>query len=929
MNYDVLVVGGGIAGMESSLTLGDMGYKVLLVEKEASIGGKMVLLSKVFPTLDCASCISTPKMASTAHHPNITVVTSSEIEEIIKRDEGDFQVKLHMKSTYVNSAACTGCGECELACTVARSDPFNFDLIAHRAIHIPFPQAVPKKAVMVREGTSPCSFTCPAGVKAHGYVSLVRSGKYEQAFHLHMEDAPLPGSLSRACYAPCEGECSRGEVEGTVPIRAIKRFMVDRYYANHAEPEYGPPETIPGKNVAVVGSGPGGLSAAYHLARKGYSVTVFESAAEAGGMLRYGIPAYRLPNDVVDRDIKNITALGVRIETESPVSSLESLEKQGFDTIFLAVGTMEGFKMGIEGEDLEGVTDCMTFLKLANTSDGMDLSGKTVMVVGGGNSAIDPARMAIRLGAEKVIIQYRRSRAEMPAHDWEVTAALEEGVELQVLKNPVRFIGENGHLNAVESLTMKLGEPDDSGRRRPVPVDSSEQSIPVDLAILAIGLKPSTSPFADELELNRNGTIQTNEETLQTSQPMVFAGGDAVTGPSMIVSAIGHGKRAAFYIDRLLKGESLDNITFDNRLPATQTSSVLSRFQSNHGSNGNGSRHNHVLPVIGLETPHASVSQRIPTEKREIPVTERIQSMAEVEIPFSEEEVRYSANRCLDCGICSECHECVRVCPANAIDFNQRDEELIVDAKSVIISTGFNLFDAHLKPTYGYGKFPNVITAMQMDRILAPTRPYNHVIRPSDGKAPDNIAYVLCTGSRDRLVDNPLCSRVCCMYSIKQAQLILGALPLADVTIYYIDIRAFGKGYDEFYQQAQGMGVYFVKGKVAQISEKDNGNLDLQYEDIEGDGGLKHMEHDLVVLSTGFSPNIDSLRMFKNSYLEADPYAYVREIDEDINPGKTSINGVFVAGAASAPRDIPDSILHSGAAAAQTAAYIERMRAGQ
>ncbi|RKX24253.1 MAG: glutamate synthase [Candidatus Zixiibacteriota bacterium] len=929
MNHDVLVVGGGIAGMESSLTLGDMGYNVLLVEKEASIGGKMVLLSKVFPTLDCASCISTPKMASTAHHPNITISTSSEIDEIIKKDGGSFKVRLHKKSTYVNSAACTGCGECELACTVARPDPFNFDLTAHRAIHIPFPQAVPKKAVMVRKGTSPCSFSCPAGVKAHGYVSLVRSGKYEEAFRLHMEDAPLPGSLSRACYAPCESDCTRGELEGTVPIRAIKRFMVDHYYEKHPEPEYGPPETLLEKKIAVVGSGPAGLSAAYHLARHGYRVTVFESATKPGGMLRYGIPAYRLPNDVVDRDIKNITALGVCINTESPVSSLESLKDQGFDATFLALGTSEGMKMSIEGEDLNGVTDCMSFLKQANSPDAMDLSGKTVMVIGGGNAAIDPARTAIRLGAKEVIIQYRRSRAEMPAHNWEVTAALEEGVTLQALQNPVRFVGSNGSLEAVESITMKLGEPDDSGRRRPIPISGSEQRISVDLAILAIGLKPSTSPFARELELNRNGTIQANEETFQTSVNSVFAGGDAVTGPSMIVSAIGHGKRAAFYIDRLLKGEALDGITFDSRLPAVEASAVLSRANSDGGENGNGSGHQQLLPVVGLETPRAAISERTPTEKRELPVSERIKSMAEVEIPFTEEEARYGANRCLDCGVCSECNECVRVCPANAIDFSLRDEEQTIEVKSVIVSTGFNIFDAHRKPTYGYGKFPNVITAMQMDRILAPTRPYNGVIRPSDGKAPDNIAYVLCAGSRDQSVDNILCSRVCCMYSIKQAQLVMGSLPLADITIYYIDIRAFGKGYDEFYQQARGMGVYFVKGRVAQISELDTGNLDVQYEAIGGDGGLKHADHDLVVLSTGFLPNPDALRMFKNDDLEADTHAYVREIDEDINPGRTSIDGVFVAGAASAPRDIPDSILHSGAAAAQTAAYIERMRTGQ
>jgi len=921
MKYDVLVIGGGIAGMESSLTLGDMGYKVLLVEKEASIGGKMVLLSKVFPTLDCASCISTPKMASTAHHPNIAISTYTEIDEITKPDNDAFQVSLNKKSTYVNFSACTGCGECEVACTVSKSDPFNFDLIAHRAIHIPFPQAVPKKAVLIRDGTSPCSYACPGGVKAHGYVSLVRCGKYEQAFNLHMEDAPLPGSLSRACYAPCEGECTRSELEGAVSIRAIKRFMVDRYYEKHPEPDYSQPETIEGKKVAIVGSGPAGLSAAYHLARYGYETTIFESGDEAGGMLRYGIPGYRLPNDVVDRDIKNITALGVVIKTGVTVSSLEYLKENGFDAIFLGLGTMEGYKMSIDGEDLDGVTDCMTFLKQANSLERMNLKGKTVLVIGGGNSAIDPARMAIRSGASKVIIQYRRSRAEMPAHDWEVEAALEEGVELHALKNPVRFIGSNGHLEAVESLTMKLGDPDDSGRRRPIPVNGSEETIPVDLAILAIGLKPSTSPFANELELNRNGTIQVNNETLQTSQTSVFAGGDAVTGPSMIISAIGQGKRAAYYIDRLLKGESFDNIKFDNRLPPINVSSVLTRYESNSFNIDNPD-----LPPVGLETPRKSLSKRVPIENKNHPVNERIQSNIEVEIPLNEDEIRYSANRCLDCGICSECQECVKTCPANAVDLMLRDTNQRVEVSSVIVATGFNLFDAHRKPTYGFGKYSNVITAMQMDRLLAPTRPYNHVVRLSDGKTPDNIAYVLCTGSRDSSVDNPICSRVCCMYSIKQAQLIMGALPLADITIYYIDIRAFGKGYDEFYQQAKGMGVYFVKARVAQVNEKENGNLILQYEDIEGDGGLKEMEHDLVVLSTGFSPNTDSMQMFKSINLEADAQSYIREIDEDLDPGKTSIKGVYVAGAASAPRDIPDSILHSGAAAVQTAAYMERMR---
>lgn len=283
-DYDALIVGAGIAGMESALTLGDMGFKVLLVEKEASIGGKMILLSKVFPTLDCSSCISTPKMAATANHPNIKVLTYSEIDNISKKLDGSFTVALRRKPKFVDPLKCTGCAQCETSCTVAIADEFNSNLIARRAAHIAFPQAVPKKAIIDRKGTSPCSFTCPAGVKPHGYVSLVRAGKYDEAFHLHMEDAPLPGCLSRACYAPCEEECTRGKVEGPVSIRAIKRFMVDHYYGMHKEPEYGVPDKLNGKRVAVIGSGPGGLSAAYFLARSGYAVTIFESESEAGGI---------------------------------------------------------------------------------------------------------------------------------------------------------------------------------------------------------------------------------------------------------------------------------------------------------------------------------------------------------------------------------------------------------------------------------------------------------------------------------------------------------------------------------------------------------------------------------------------------------------------------------------------------------------------
>ncbi|MGW8284757.1 MAG: FAD-dependent oxidoreductase [Candidatus Deferrimicrobiaceae bacterium] len=898
---DVLVVGGGIAGMESALTLGDMGYKVLLVEKEASIGGKMILLSKVFPTLDCSSCISTPKMAATSHHPNVDLLVYSEVEGIEPQADGSFAVKLTKKPTFVDPAACTGCGDCELACSVAIPDKFNFDLVAGRAAHIAFPQAVPKKAVIDKTGTSPCSHTCPGGVKAHGYVSLVRNGRYEEAFRLHMEDAPLPGSLSRACYAPCEDQCTRSEVEGKVPVRAIKRFMVDRYYENHPEPEYGPPENRNGKRVAVVGSGPAGLAAAYFLARKGYLVTILEAGPEAGGMLRHGIPPFRLPREVVDRDIRNITALGVEIRTRTPVTSLASLTAQGFDATFLALGTMEGQELGIPGAELSGVYESMDFLKAGNAGGKLDVEGKRVAVIGGGNVAIDSARMALRMGASKVTIVYRRRRAEMPAHDWEVQSALEEGIGLAELTAPVRFHGEEGRLSAAEWISMKLGEPDSSGRLRPFPVRGSEKTRPIDVVVLAVGLRPSTRPFADEIERNADETIKADPETLATSVPSVFAGGDDVTGPSMIIEAIAQGKRAAFYIDRHLEGKPLSGITFDARLPAVEQKAVLDRAK-------------------------VSPSRRAPSEVRERRAEDRFRSMEEIELPLTEEEARYSANRCLDCGVCSECLQCVKACPADAIRLDMLPEQKSVEAGSVLVSTGFRLFDPARKPEYGFGRYPNVITAMQMDRILSPTRPYNAVMRPSDGMAPGNIAYVLCTGSRDCTIENRLCSRVCCMYSIKQAQLLMGALPLADVTIYYIDIRAFGKGYEEFYEQAKGMGVRFVKGKVGKIEGNGTDNLVVQYEDISVDGQPRRAEHDLVVLSVGLSANPEAFRLFRGDLLAADPYAYVREVDEDLEPGKTSIEGVFVAGTASAIRDIPDTILHSGAAAVQVAAYLERGR---
>jgi heterodisulfide reductase subunit A len=289
-------------------------------------------------------------------------------------------------------------------------------------------------------------------------------------------------------------------------------------------------------------------------------------------------------------------------------------------------------------------------------------------------------------------------------------------------------------------------------------------------------------------------------------------------------------------------------------------------------------------------------------------------------IPFSIASPRVAA---IDLDNCTLCGACERACPTQCIDFTQTETNYQVIIKSVVLAVGFKLFDPLNIPRFEYGKAKNIITSMQMERLLAPTRPYNHVIRPGDGRVPDRIAYVLCTGSRDMSVGNPICSQICCMYSIKQAQLLMGALPMADVTIYYINIRSFGKGFEEFYEQAKGMGVNFVKGKIGKITEKENGNLILRYEDIL-EGKLKESEHDLVVLSVGVLANTDTSTFFSDVMWKEDIYNYPYQKDISFNPSLSNIEGVFLAGTTSGPMDIPDSILSAGAASMEAIRYVKQ-----
>ncbi len=440
---DVLVVGAGIAGIQASLDIAKAGYQVHLVEKEPSIGGHMVQFDKTFPTLDCAACISTPKTVAVSQSPKINLLSYSEVSEV-KGFVGNYKVRVHRKPRYILEDRCTGCGICAETCPVSVPNEFDENLGKRKAVYRYFPQAVPFTFAIDKKDPAPCRITCPAGINVQGYVQLIGQGKYREAVQLIMERLPLPGVLGRVCPHFCESGCRRSEVDSGVAIRELKRFAADR--VNLAEIPLPPIENRPEK-VAVIGSGPAGLTVAYYLRLKGYGVTIFEALPALGGMLRVGIPKYRLPRDVLDREIDNILRLGVSVVTGKRLGkdfTLEELRQRGFNAIFVGIGAHRALKLNISGEsDFSGILQATDFLRETGLGR-MERPGNRIVIVGGGNVAIDSARTALRLGSEEVTIVYRRSREEMPAYEEEIEDALKEGIRIRYLTAPVAVMGFGG-----------------------------------------------------------------------------------------------------------------------------------------------------------------------------------------------------------------------------------------------------------------------------------------------------------------------------------------------------------------------------------------------------------------------------------------------------------------------------------------------------
>ncbi len=889
----VMVVGGGVAGIQASLDLANSGFYVHLVEAKPAIGGVMAQLDKTFPTNDCAMCIISPKLVECGRHLNIEIHPLTEVQQV-SGEPGNLKVTLRKEPRYVDPSKCTGCGECANVCPVSMPDQFNQGLADWKAAYRLYPQAIPAAFGIMKLDRAPCTLTCPAEINVQGYVQLIKSGKYEEALKLIMARLPLPGVLGRVCPHPCEAKCRRSELDQPVAICSLKRFAADNAEVGAFAP---PLVEAQSEKIAIVGAGPAGLTCAYHLALRGYRPTIFEALPQAGGMLRVGIPDYRLPKAVLDAEVNNILRLGVTLTTNTALGrdfTLDSLQEQGYQAVFLGIGCHVGKPLGIKNEDAPGVVQGVEFLRRHNLGEPQEI-GKRLAVIGGGNVAIDVACSAIRLGADVTIV-YRRSREEMPAFEHEVEQALCEGVKMIYLAAPLEAVtGADGKVTGLLCQKMELGEPDASGRRRPVPIEGETFELPVDMIVPAIGQEAAKGPLAAcGVKLSRWGNIEVNEITYETSRPGVFAAGDVHTGPWIAVEAVGGGIEAAESIHRYLKGLDLKEGRVEGEAAHKRWREVPKDEEGQ------------VREVMANLQPEYSCC-----------------SFEEIAKGYTEEQAKKEAERCLNCGVCSECMQCVAACQAGAIDHNQKPETTEIEVGAVILSPGFQTFDPSRYKSYHYANYPNVVTSLEFERILSASGPFlGHLVRPSDHKEPLKVAWLQCVGSRD-VKYHSYCSSVCCMYAIKEAVIAKEHAPYdLDAAIFFMDMRTFGKEFEQYYNRAQEQGVRFIRSRIHTIDPAPGDNLTISYTD---ESGAKHSEEfDLVVLSVAMEVSEAAKRLARTVQVDLNRHDFVAT--GPAAPVASSRPGVYVCGAMQGPKDIPESVMQASAAAGAVSATLGEVR---
>jgi NADPH-dependent glutamate synthase beta subunit-like oxidoreductase/formate hydrogenlyase subunit 6/NADH:ubiquinone oxidoreductase subunit I len=592
-----------------------------------------------------------PLYLRVTRHPLVTALTHAHVESIEKGPEG-YRVVTVQDPPYVDYDLCTGCGRCMSVCPLQET--------SHPPLRRTPPYCPSRALDLDKRKPAPCRGACPLGINVQAYMALTAASRFDEALAVIREDNPLPGICGRVCHHPCEEACRRLTVDEAVSICSVKRYLADRELTIKPPGFTTADKKKRPQRVAVIGAGPAGLTAAHFLNQAGFGVTIFEANKEAGGMLRMGINAFRLPRDILNLEIQAITAAGVEIRTGTPVADLRQLFTDGFRAVLLCTGAHRDLLLGIKGEDSRGVSGAVKMLSSIHSGRHMDISGQ-VVVIGGGNSAIDAARAAVRLGAASVTICYRRERGDMPARKAEIREAEEEGIVFEFRVAPVRIAAKNGKASGLELIRMKMGSPDESGRRRPLPLKGSEFKIPADRIIVAIGQEPHWRDMGAE---NRPGADKSGrvliDQSYSTDQPGVFAAGDVVTGPATVVGSMAQGRQAAARIITYLRG------TADKRGDQTEASFI----------------NNADYVEIPADEP---LLARHEMERRD-PLQRRL-DFGEVETGFTAVQAVSEAQRCLQCASCCECRACESAClDVGAIDHARAPRRTTIIAPSIIIA---------------------------------------------------------------------------------------------------------------------------------------------------------------------------------------------------------------------------------------------------